>query len=193
MRFNRNFALGFGAIIVANLGGIAWSLLGPNQPVEVPAEDLMNIVWASVAIILAIVCLLVCCELPRPRSEERFELHWPTRIRLERQLGPLREGATLCDISAGGARVALPEGMPPPAVGSLIWCEFPELDPLRGRVVRIGQGGMLGLVWEMEAPERRRLIAALFSQAPENIAGTGDFRRALLGLWGRVRNPDARR
>ncbi len=193
MRFNRNFALGFGAIIVANLGGITWSLLGPDQPVEVPAEDLMNIVWASIAIILAIVCLLVCCELPCPRSEERFEVNRPTRIRLERQPGPLREGATLCDISAGGARIALPHGLPPPVVGSLIWCEFPELDPLRGRVVRIGQGGMLGLAWEMEPRERRRLIAALFSQAPENIAGTGDLRRALAGLWGRVRNPDGRR
>ena len=59
--------------------------------------------------------------------------------------------------------------------------------------MRFGQGGMPGLVWETEVRERRHLIAALFSQAPENIAGTGDLRRALLGLWGRIRNPDARR
>ncbi|MBX9749160.1 MAG: glycosyltransferase [Roseococcus sp.] len=193
MRFNRNFALGFGAIVVANLGGIAWSLLAPGQPAEVPAEDVMNIVWASIAIILAIVCLLVCCELPRPRQDERFDLHWPTRLWLDGPQGPHWEGATLCDISAGGARIALPAGLPPPEAGHLIWCEFPELAPLSARVVRVAQGGMLGLRWELEAPARRQLIAALFSQAPENIAGTGDFRRALLGLWGRVRNPDWRR
>jgi hypothetical protein len=30
------------------------------------------------------------------------------------------------------------------------------------------------------------------SQAPGNVAGTGDFRRALLGLWSRARSPDWR-
>lgn len=188
MRFNRNFALGFGAIVIANLGGIAWSLLAPGQPAEIPAEDVMNIVWAAIAILLALVCLLVCCELPRPRAEERFELDWPLRLWLDHPV----EGARLRDISAGGARLALPEGVPPPAPESAVWCEFPGLGRLPGRVVRVSGGGLLGLRWELDAPTRRRLVAALFSQAPENVAGTGSFRRALLGLWGRVRNPDGR-
>jgi cellulose synthase (UDP-forming) len=188
MSFNRNFALGFGAIVIANLGGIAWSLLAPGQPAEVPAEDVMNIVWASVAIILALVCLLVCCELPRPRAEERFVLDWPVRLWLARPI----EGALLCDISVGGARLALPEGVAPPAPGTMLWCEFPGLGRLPAIVMRVTAGGVLGLRWELEPPQRRQLVAALFSQAPENVAGTGDFKRALLGLWGRVRNPDGR-
>jgi len=192
MRFNRDFALCFGAIILANLGGMAWSLVAPGRPAEVPAEDVLNIVWASIAILLALVCLLVCCELPRPRAEERFRLDRRTRLRLLGPAGPAVEGARFRDISAGGARLALPAGRQPLVAGQPVWCDVPGLGTLRGRVVRVLPGGLLGLRWEVDAAERRRLVAQLFSEAPENLAGTGDLRRALTGLWRRVRNPDGR-
>lgn len=186
MIFHGGFAGGFGALILGNLGGVAWALLGPDAPVEVADEDLLNIVWAAVSIILSLVCLLVSCELPRPRAEERFAMGW----RL-----PLAGGGTavVVDCSVTGALLAFAEGAAPPPVGAALACLVPEVGWVEAMVVRQGQGGQVGVRWALAGAARRRMIAALFSQAPENVAGTGHLRRALAGLGRRFRDPDWRR
>ncbi|WP_439551716.1 glycosyltransferase [Falsiroseomonas sp.] len=181
MTFNRGFAIGFGGILAANLGGIAWSLMGPDNPVEVAAEDVMNIVWASIAIVLALVCLLVSCELPRPRGEERFDVFW----RLP--------GMVVEDCSVSGARLRLVDPARTPAIGTMLDLVLPEVGAVRAEVVRLGAPGIVGIAWRVDPVVRRRIIALLFSRAPDNVARAGRLGVALGGLWRRVRDPDGQK
>jgi cellulose synthase (UDP-forming) len=181
MTFNQGFVAGFGAILAANLLGIGWSLVGPDQPVEVAPEDVMNIVWASIAIILALVCMLVCCELPRPRGEERFDVHWAL------------PGVTVEDCSVSGARLRYADPATRPAIGAGFSLTLPEVGTVMGRVVRHAGDGTAGIAWEMDGLARRRMIALLFSRAPDNIARAGHLPSALRGLLRRLRDPDGRK
>ena len=184
MTFNGTFALGFGAILFANLAGIGWSLLGPDKPVEVAAEDVMNIVWASIAIILALVSMLVCCELPRPRGEERFDVRWAL---------PGVSGLVLEDCSVSGGLLRFQDPALRPQIGAGLRLLLPEVGVVEGRVVRHAGAAGAGLVWELDALARRRMIAVLFSRAPDNVARSGQLRGALRGLVGRLRDPDGRK
>jgi hypothetical protein len=62
-----------------------------------------------------------------------------------------------------------------------------------GRVVRHAGDGTAGIAWEMDGPARRRMIALLFSRAPDNIARAGNLLNALRGLLRRLRDPDGRK
>jgi cellulose synthase (UDP-forming) len=179
MGFNRGFALGFGGILFANLAGIAWTLLAPGQPVEVAAEDVMNIVWAAIAIVLALVCMLVSCELPRPRGEERFDVTWHL------------PGVVVEDCSASGAKLRYPAGEAPP-LGARVTLDLPEVGVAEAEVVRRAGPGVVGVAWRLEPETRRRLIALLFSQAPDNVARAGRLAQAVRGVLRRIRNPDGR-
>jgi cellulose synthase (UDP-forming) len=181
MGFNRGFALGFGFIVFANLAGIGWSILAPDQPAEIAAEDVMNIVWASIAIVLALVCMLVSCELPRPRGEERFDVNW----RLP--------GLVVEDCSVSGAKLFYDDPARVPPVGARVVLHLPEVGDAEGEVVRRAGPGRVGIVWQLAPDARRRLIALLFSLAPDNVARAGDLRLAMRGLWARLRDPDWRR
>lgn len=178
MGYNRGFALGFGAILFANLAGIGWSLLAPSAPTEIAAEDVMNIVWASIAIVLALVCMLVSCELPRPRGEERFAVGWPS------------VGLVVEDCSVSGAKLRLSEGVPPPAPGERVWVLLPEVGRVEAEVVRRAGPDVVGVRWRLSPVERRRLITALFSLAPDNVARAGRLGVALRNMLERIRRPD---
>jgi len=181
MTFNQGFVAGFGAILAANLLGIGWSLLGPDQPVEVAPEDVLNIVWASIAIILALVCMLVCCELPRPRGEERFAVGWAL------------PGVTVEDCSVSGARLRYGDRASRPAIGATIRLTVPEAGEVSGLVVRHAGDATAGIAWQLDEAARRRMIALLFSRAPDNIARSGNLPNALRGLMRRLRDPDGRK
>lgn len=180
MTFNQGFVAGFGAIVAANLLGIAWSLVGPDKPVEVAPEDVMNIVWASIAIVLALVCMLVCCELPRPRGEERFAVGWTL------------PGVTVVDCSVSGARLRYADPGSRPAIGEVIRLTLPEAGEVPGLVVRHANDAAVGIAWQLDPAARRRMIALLFSRAPDNIARAGNLLHALRGLLRRLRDPDGR-
>jgi cellulose synthase (UDP-forming) len=113
------------------VGGIAYrTAVGPvaDTPPEVEA---INFFWSLFNLATLLLASLMCIELPRFRSEERFPIVEPTMVTLNKRRFP----GTLRDISLAGAGLDVSRGEPPEP-GSSLLLEIRGVGAVRATVVR---------------------------------------------------------
>jgi cellulose synthase (UDP-forming) len=115
----------------------------------------MNLGWSVYNIIVLLMAISVCVELPRYRREERFATAESARIRI----GDRIFVALLADVSMSGARIQAPR---PGPVGSLVTVTLEHVGDTEARIV---DGSDTMFVVEFAAADKTRdaLIRKLFS------------------------------
>lgn len=103
----------FGALALMTAGGMAYAMLSDYAP-DGGAGDgkLVILFWSFYNLIVLLLAMTVCIELPRLRGDERY----PTDEQVEMELAGDLIPARLIDISIGGARI---HGTVPTDVGEV--------------------------------------------------------------------------
>lgn len=169
----------FGCIFLANTAlflGVLVNMVPEFQILETKAFFPVAAFWSFVNIVILFVASLMCFDIPRKRSEERFATTETATIS--------NYGATqLIDISVGGCRARDP-GIP--AGVREVELRLAEVDALlRAKVVRSGPD-WIGLRFEIDEPVRHALIRKLFSGRYSNSIVMTSERSLLRGLWSRI-------
>jgi len=148
----RPFALLAGLTLI----GMLYASLADFAPSLVRFDAMvMNLGWSVYNIIVLLMAISVCVELPRYRREERFATAEPTRIRT----GDRIFMAPLADVSVSGARIQAPR---PGPVGTLVTITLEHVGDIEARIV---DGSDAMFVVEFAAADKTRdaLIRKLFS------------------------------
>ncbi|MFZ5593497.1 MAG: glycosyltransferase [Pseudomonadota bacterium] len=95
----RNFLI----LLALNLFGIAINLTPGYAIADDFDQQGVNIFWSIYNMVLILITLLVCVDLPRRRKEERFDINESSRISIGGRIAP----CTIRDLSVSGARVRL--------------------------------------------------------------------------------------
>lgn len=93
----------FAVLLMLNLIGIALNLTPEYAFVDDFDQQGMNIFWSVYNMVLMLLTILVCIDLPRRRKEERFAVDEPSRVCMADRIAP----CTIRDLSVTGARVRL--------------------------------------------------------------------------------------
>ena len=171
----------FALIAVATILGMAfamspWSSLRGEQSLGV------NVTWSFYNLVVLALGIAACVELPRPRAEERF----PTNeVAVILSADGARHPCRLSDISLVGAALRdAPEALVLGARATLLLDDGSTALPFE--VARRGQGGALGLRFQLEATRRRALIARLHGGRYANEVEEADLRASFGGALRRL-------
>jgi cellulose synthase (UDP-forming) len=148
----RRFALLAGL----TLTGMLYASLADFAPSHVRFDaKVMNLGWSVYNIIVLLMAISVCVELPRYRREERFAASEQVRVRS----GDHVFMARLADISVSGARIQAPRPGPPGTVVTV------TLEHVGNAEARIVDGSSAMFVIEFIAADKTRdaLIRKIFS------------------------------
>ncbi|MDK4718214.1 glycosyltransferase family 2 protein [Rhizobium sp. CNPSo 3968] len=176
IRVHRPTALFFGFVAAMSALSVVRVVYGWDAPVEFSARECLNLVWSSVAMIIAFTSLLCCIELPRFGQEEPIEVRIGGRHRANGQIGDVTimalstEGATLAEHGPAGAK---DEAVFIPEIG---WI------PSAARATPSSTAFCL-----MPTPEQHNaILRLLFRSAPDNVAERGDLRKSMQMLLSRA-------
>jgi cellulose synthase (UDP-forming) len=119
----------YGVLIALTIGGMLYAAMADYTP-ERLAPDLNAIVlfWSAYNVVVLLLAMAVCVELPRYRREERFSTSEPVEV----SIGDRVFVAPLADISAYGARVRAPL---PGRAEDVVWLKIEEIGEVAARIV----------------------------------------------------------
>jgi cellulose synthase (UDP-forming) len=159
----------FGAITLASAACIVWAFISPNGATEISPQDLFNLLWAGVAMLIGFVAFVICFE--RPRDDIAIAMDVDTVIAAGERMTPCR----LTRLSTSGATLETVSG-----------------DPDEGDLYVPGVGWMPlendrnGLISKVQPTlGQRRLIVQRLTLAPLDVANTASMPSALAGLFRR--------
>jgi cellulose synthase (UDP-forming) len=135
---------------------------------------LINIVWSIYNIIVIVLAISVCIELPRYRREERFAMSETVRVRAGDHLFTAR----LSDLSVSGARIEAAK----PLRETEVTLTVHQVGDIRARIVR-GSEQMFAVEFIAADHVRDALILKLFSgefRPPRTTVHSGPLAVALL-------------
>jgi len=171
----RRFALLAGLTLI----GMLYASLADFAPSHVRFDaKVMNLGWSVYNIIVLLMAISVCVELPRYRREERFATAEPARIRT----GDRIFMAPLADVSVSGARIQAPR---PGPVGTLVTITLEHVGDTEARIV---DGSDAMFVVEFAAADKTRdaLIRKLFSGRYGQRSAVVDWGGLIGALFARI-------
>ena len=149
----RNFLI----LIGLSLGGAAYRLvLGPHDGTP-PDVEIANFFWTIYNSTMLLVACLMCIELPRFRSEERFPLDEASVL----VTNGVRQDVRLTDISIGGARMRF-SGAVALRPGQQVALEVPGAGLVTAEITRAG-ADICTVRFADDLPSRTALIRTVFS------------------------------
>jgi cellulose synthase (UDP-forming) len=146
----------FGLIAGLTLAGMLYGSLVDFVPSHVRFDaKVINLAWSIYNIIVLLIAMSVCIELPRYRREERFPTAEPVRV----QAGDRVFSAPLADISLSGARIRAPCPQP---LGSEVTLTLQHVGEVAGRIA-VGSDQIFAVEFLAGDEARDALIRKLFS------------------------------
>jgi cellulose synthase (UDP-forming) len=165
----------FGSIAALTLLGMLYGSFADFAPSHDRFDaKLINIIWSIYNIIVIVLAISVCIELPRYRREERFATAETVRVRAGDQV----LAARLSDLSVSGARIEAPR----PQREAEVTLTVHQVGDIRARIVR-GSEQMFAVEFIATDSARDELIRKLFSgqfRAPRATVRSGPLALALL-------------
>lgn len=148
--------LRFGVVMGLTVTGMLYGSLSDFAASHTRFDaKIINLGWSIYNIIVLMIAISVCVELPRYRREERFPAAEPVRIRAGDQVST----AMLADISISGARVLAPQPQP---LGSEVTLTLQEVGDINARIVG-GSPEMFVVDFNASDQVRDAMIRKLFS------------------------------
>lgn len=168
------------AITVFTAAGVLLNL-SPTSRFAGSAAYSVNLVWSTFNIVVLLMAVMVCVELPQRRTDERFAT---TEACCVTGADGGQRAARLIDISLRGARVAggAAEGEPPSS-GELVL----DRGALRVPFTLVRQiGSSLAIRFVLDTATRRRLIVKLYTGAYANEVERVRLGAVMLAIFGRL-------
>lgn len=165
-----------GLLLGLTIAGMLYASLADFTPERHDAAPTAIIVfWSMYNVVVLLLALAVCIDLPRYRREERFATSETVQI----VSGETAFASSLLDISVSGARIAAPSPAPE---GSIVWLKLGDLGEMAGQIVR-GSGAEFSVMFVNIDRQRDALIRKLYSgqyhDAPAQVR-THHLLRALI-------------
>jgi cellulose synthase (UDP-forming) len=158
----------FGILIGLTLAGMLYASLADYTPERQSAGSTAVILfWSVYNVVVLVLAIAACIELPRYRREERFA----TSERVAISAGDYVFTAPLADISVNGARILAPS---PGQPDDIVWLEIESIGEVAARIVA---GSNTSFAVEFVDVDRARdaLIGKIFSgrysQHPQRMSG----------------------
>jgi cellulose synthase (UDP-forming) len=146
----------FGLIAGLTLAGMLYGSLYDFAPSHGRFDaKIINLAWSIYNVVVLLIAMSVCIELPRYRREERFAATEPVRVRA----GDRVFTAPLADISLLGARILAPR---PEPLGSAVTLTVQHVGEVNARIAR-GSDQMFAVEFLAGDQARDALIRKLFS------------------------------
>jgi cellulose synthase (UDP-forming) len=166
----------FGLIAGLTLAGMLYASLADYTPERQSAGSTAIILfWSVYNIIVLLLAMAACVELPRYRSEERLVTSEP--VRCWSTAGAFT--APLADISVTGASIMAP---PPGGPGEVVMLHIDDIGDIAGRIIRASEDGF-AIAFIDADPLRGALIRKLYSgryyEARRQVQGKRLFRAVL--------------
>jgi cellulose synthase (UDP-forming) len=169
----------FAVLASLTLFGMLYASVADFAPSHVRFDaKVMNLGWSVYNIIVLLLAISVCVELPRYRREERFATDEPVRI----CSGDRTFTAPLADISVSGARIQAPR---PGPVGSTVMVALQHVGNAEARIVD-GSNEMFVVEFVSADKTRDALIRKLFSGRYGQRSGVVDWAGVIGALFARV-------
>ncbi|MDE1993918.1 MAG: glycosyltransferase [Rhizobiaceae bacterium] len=176
IRIHRPTALFFGFVAAMSAFSVIRAVYDWDAPSEFSARECLNLVWSSVAMLIAFTSLICCIELPRFGQEEPIEMTIPAKHRANGRVEDVTisalstEGATVPGLTVNGAE---DEAVFIPEVG---WVQIgPSPTP-----------SVTQLSLSPTPDQHNAILRLLFRTAPDNVAEKGDLRRSVHMLLSRA-------
>ena len=169
----------FGLLASLTLIGMLYASLADFAPSHVRFDArAMNLGWSVYNVIVLLMAISVCVELPRYRREERFATSEPVRVRT----GDRIFTAPLADVSVSGARIQAP--LPGP-IGSIATVTLQHVGDTEARII---DGSSEMFVVEFVAVDKTRdaLIRKLFSGRYGQRSTVVDWSGLIGALFARI-------
>lgn len=169
----------FGALALMTAGGMAYAMLSDYAP-DGGAGDgkLVILFWSFYNLIVLLLAMTVCIELPRLRGDERY----PTDEQVEMELAGDLIPARLIDISIGGARI---HGTVPTDVGEGFLLHVADVGVMPVTVVDERDGAFM-VKFLHDAETRDRMIRKIYSDDYQLNVSRVNWRGLLAGLGSRA-------
>jgi cellulose synthase (UDP-forming) len=149
--------LRFGSLAALTLLGMLYGSYSDFAPARNIVEARELVVWWSIYnLIVLLLAMAVCIELPRYRREERFRTSEPVRVIIE---GGDEIIANLSDISLGGAKISAPTPSP---LGTTLRLVIQNIGEVEARIVTGSETGF-GVEFLNSDEIRDPLVRKLFS------------------------------
>jgi cellulose synthase (UDP-forming) len=166
----------FGGLGILTLSGMVYGSFSDYAPLaNNQGAKAITVFWSAYNIIVLLVAMSVCIELPRYRRQERFITSERVRIRV----GDRTLSAVLVDISTTGARIMGPR---PAAPNTIIWVTIDQVGEIPAHVVD-RRDAAFAVEFVGADSARKALIRKLFSghygQPPRQVRRAA-LSRALL-------------
>ena len=169
----------FGALMLMTVGGMVYAMLSDYAP-DGGAGDgkLVILFWSFYNLIVLMLAMTVCIELPRLRGDERY----PTDEQVEMELSGDMIPARLIDISLGGARI---QGTVPTDAGEGFLLHLAEVGVMPVTVVNARDGAFV-VKFLHDAETRDRMIRKIYSDNYQLNVSRVNWRGLLAGLGSRA-------
>lgn len=169
VRVQWDLAARFALLAGVTLAGMVYGSFADFAPErQATVSTAIVLFWSVYNIIVLLLAMAACVELPRYRSEER--LATSERVRVSTADGWFT--AALADISAAGARILAPA---PGRQGDAVLLEIDEVGEIAGQIVR-GSEGSFAVEFMHAEDSRDALIRKLFSgryyDRPREVQGS---------------------
>ncbi|MDX1252955.1 MAG: glycosyltransferase [Gammaproteobacteria bacterium] len=170
----RNFLI----LLVLNLLGIAINLTPGYAIVDDFDQQGINIFWSIYNMVLILITILVCVDLPRRRKEERFDINETSRISIGGRIAP----CTIHDLSVSGARVRLAYD----SNHARLQLDIDGVGPLACEIARTIDAHDVGMRFIDPGQRRDALIRKVYAGGYQNTPKQASPWRLLLAVLRRV-------
>jgi cellulose synthase (UDP-forming) len=169
----------FGLLLGLTVAGMMYADLADYTPERQEVGPTAIVVfWSVYNIIVLLLAMAVCVDLPRYRREERFATSEPVQVSAGKDVFT----APLLDISIAGAQILAPS---PAAQGSIVSLKLQDIGEVTGKIVR-GTANDFAVIFIDTDRQRDALIRKVYTgqydQRPQEVHG----RRILHALVARA-------
>ena len=158
----------FGLLLGLTLAGMMYANLADYTPERQDAGPTAIIVfWSVYNIVVLLLAMAVCVDLPRYRGEERFATSEPVQVSAGQDVFT----APLLNISIAGAQISAPSPAPQ---GSIVRLKLQDIGEIAGQIVR-GTTDEFAVAFIDTDRQRDALIRKIYTgrydQRPQDVRG----------------------
>ena len=158
----------FGLLLGLTVAGMMYANLADYTPERQDAGPTAIVVfWSAYNIVVLLLAMAVCVDLPRYRREERFATSEPVQV----SAGEDVFTAPLLDISVAGAHILAPAPAPQ---GSIVRLKLQDLGEVAARIVRVTADDFAVAFIDTDHQQNaliRKVYTGRYGQRPQGVRG----------------------
>jgi cellulose synthase (UDP-forming) len=168
----------FGLISLSSALSIAWAFVSPYAASEISSLDFFNLLWASIAMLIAFIGFLVCFELPR--GEVLFAVDEVAKLALDDHVITGR----VTELSTSSAQTSFARNLPGCLPNQPVRLYLDALGWIEAEVSGRSEA-VIRLRLSPTFAQHKQLVVRLFGSSSSNVTDTASMRGVIFGTISR--------